>query len=80
MASVPNLVETCELAERHGNRNAALLLGFALRCSSDLEVMEQLHLEHEEDLFLLMAQAHLPLPRLADQATEAMVSDLQQLV
>ena len=82
MASVPNLVETCELAERHGNRNAALLLGFALGCISDLEVMGQLHLEHEEELFLLMAQAqaHLPLPRLADQATEAMVSDLQQLV
>lgn len=79
MASVPNLVETCELAERHGNRNAALLR-FALGRSSDLEVMELLHLEHEEDLFLLMAQAHLPLPRLADQATEAMVSDLQQLV
>lgn len=78
MASVPNLVETCELAERHGNRNAALLLGFALGRSSDLEVMELLHLEHK-DLFLLMAQAHLPLPRLADQATEAMVSDLQQL-
>ena len=80
MASVPNLLETCEPAERHGNRNAALLLGFALGRSSDLEVMEQLHLEHEEDLFLLMAQAHLPLPRLADQATEAMVSDLPQLV
>ncbi|MCT0227028.1 hypothetical protein KQ300_02290 [Synechococcus sp. CS-1331] len=80
MASVPNLVETCELAERDGNRNAALLLGFALGRSSDLEVMEQLHPEHEEDLFLLMAQAHLPLPRLADQATEAMVSELQQLV
>ena len=80
MASVPNLVETCELAERHGNRNAALLLGFALGRSSDLEVMEQLHLEHEEDLFLLMAQAHLPLPRPADQPTEGMVSDLHQLV
>lgn len=80
MASVPNLVETCELAERHGNRNAPLLLGSALGCISDLEVMDQLHLEHEEDLFLLMAQANLPLPRLADQATEAMVSDLQQLV
>jgi len=78
MASVPNLVETCELAERHGNRNAALLLGFALGRRSDLEVMELLHLEHK-DLFLLMAQAQLPLPRLADQATEAMVSDLQQL-
>ena len=82
MASVPNLLETCEPAERHGNRNAALLLGFALGCISDLEVMGQLHLEHEEELFLLMAQAHahLPLPHLADQATEAMVSDLQQLV
>ncbi len=40
MASVPNLVETCELAERHGNRNAALLLGFAFGCISDLEVMD----------------------------------------
>lgn len=80
MASVPNLVERCELAERHGNPNAALLLGFALGGSNNLEVMDQLHLEQEEDLFLLMAQAHLPLPRLADQATEAMVSDLQQLV
>ena len=29
---------------------------------------------------MAQAQAHLPLPRLADQATEAMVSDLQQLV
>ncbi|MCP9913086.1 hypothetical protein KBZ07_06660 [Cyanobium sp. BA20m-14] len=80
MASVPNLVETCELAERHGNRNSSLMLGFALGGSNNLEVMDQLHLEQEEDLFLLMAQAHLPLPRLADQATEAMVSDLQQLV
>ena len=44
MASVPNLLETCEPAERHGNRNAALLLGFALGCISDLEVMGQLHL------------------------------------
>ena len=79
-AELRYLVETCELAERHGNRNAALLLGFALGRSSDLEVMALPHLEHEEDLFLLMAQAHLPLPRLADQATEAMVSDLQQLV
>lgn len=79
-AELRYLVETCELAERHGNRNAALLLGFALGRIGDLEVMEQLHLEHEEDLFLLMAQAHLPLPSLADQATEAMVSDLQQLV
>lgn len=75
-AELRYLVETCELAERHGNRNASLLLAFSLGRISDLEVMEQLNLEQEEDLFLLLTQAHLPMPRLPDQATEAMVSDL----
>jgi hypothetical protein len=79
-AELRYLVETCELAERHGNRNASLLLAFSLGRISDLEVMEQLNLEQEEDLFLLLTQAHLPMPRLPDQATEAMVSDLKQLV
>lgn len=74
-AELRYLVETCELAERHGNRNASLLLAFSLGRISDLEVMEQLNLEQEEDLFLLLTQAHLPMPRLPDQATEAMVSD-----
>lgn len=78
-AELRYLLETCELAELLGNRNAALLLAFSLGRISDLEVMEQLNLEHEEDLFLLLSQAHLPMPRLPDQATEAMVSDLQQL-
>ena len=41
--------------------------------------MEQLHLEHEEDLFLLMAQAHLPMPRLPEEATTAMVAQLEAL-
>ncbi len=79
-AELRYLVETCELADQHGNRNAALLVGFALGRISDLEAMEQLNLEHEEDLFLLMAQAHLPMPHLSDQATDAMVKNLQQLV
>ena len=61
-------------------RNAALLLAFSLGRSSDLQVVEQLNLEHEEDLFLLMAQAHLPMPRLPDQATESMVGHLQKLL
>ncbi|MFM7550764.1 MAG: hypothetical protein ACKO8I_18275, partial [Cyanobacteriota bacterium] len=58
---------------------AAALLAFALGRINDDQVMEQLQLEHEEDLFLLMAQAHLPMPRLTDQATEAMVMELEQL-
>jgi hypothetical protein len=38
-------------------------------------VLDQRQLEHEKDLFLLMAPAHLPLPRLLDQATEAMLQE-----
>jgi hypothetical protein len=66
------MVEPCELA--------LALLAFSLGRISDREVMEQLNVEHEEDLFLLMEQAHLPMPRLPDQATEAMVATLQQLI
>jgi hypothetical protein len=42
--------------------------------------MAQLELEHEEDLFLLMAQAHLPMPRLSEPATAAMVAELEALL
>ena len=73
------LVETCEQAERLGNSNAAVLLAFSLGRLSDEEAMAQLHLEHEEDLFLLMAQAHLPMAHLPEQATAAMVAQLEAL-
>lgn len=78
-AELRYLVDTFEKAEQLGNSTAAALLAFALGRLSDEQVMEQLQLEHEEDLFLLMAQAHLPMPRLSDQATEAMVRELEQL-
>lgn len=78
-AELRYLVDTFEKAEQLGNSTAAALLAFALGRLSDDQVMEQLQLEHEEDLFLLMAQAHLPMPRLTDQATEAMVMELEQL-
>jgi hypothetical protein len=78
-AELRYLVDTFEKAERLGNSTAAALLAFALGRLSDDQVMEQLQLEHEEDLFLLMAQAHLPMPRLSAQATEAMVMELEQL-
>lgn len=78
-AELRYLVDTFEQAERLGNSTATALLAFALGRLSDAQVMDQLQLEHEEDLFLLMAQAHLPLPRLPDPATEAMVQELEQL-
>jgi hypothetical protein len=78
-AELRYLVETCEQAERLGNSNAAVLLAFSLGRLTDEQAMEQLHLEHEEDLFLLMAQAHLPMPHLCEQSTAAMVAQLEAL-
>jgi hypothetical protein len=78
-AELRYLVETCEAAERLGNSNAAALLAFSLGRLSDEQAMEQLNLEQEEDLFLLMAQAHLPMPRLSEEATAAMVAELEAL-
>jgi hypothetical protein len=78
-AELRYLVETCEQAERLGNDNAAVLLAFSLGRISDEQAMEQLRLEHEEDLFLLMAQAHLPMPHLPEQDTAAMVAQLEAL-
>jgi hypothetical protein len=78
-AELSYLVETCEQAESLGNGNAAVLLAFSLGRISDEQAMEYLRLEHEEDLFLLMIQAHLPMPRLSEEATAAMVAQLEAL-
>lgn len=42
--------------------------------------MEILGIDGEEDLFLLMAQAHLPMPRLPESSTQNMVDQLHALV
>jgi len=42
--------------------------------------MESLGLESEEDLFLMMAQARLPMPKLSDSITRGMVDDLNSLI
>ena len=73
------LVETFEAAERSGNQNYKTLLGFSLGRIDDLSAMSALGIDSQEDLFLLMAQAHLPMPRLPDQATQGMVDELHAL-
>ena len=42
--------------------------------------MKALGISSEEDLFLLMAQAHLPMPRLQESTTQDMVDDLNKLL
>jgi hypothetical protein len=41
--------------------------------------MRTLGIDSEEDLFLLMAQAHLPMPRLPESDTRNMVDQLKSL-
>ncbi|HMT92063.1 hypothetical protein [uncultured Thiothrix sp.] len=79
-AELRYLVETFEAAEQANNQNFQLLLDFSLGRSDSSSVLAALNLEHEEDLFLLMAQAHLPMPRLPEKITQAMVSSLTQLM
>jgi len=78
-AELRYLVETFEAAESGGNLNYKILLDFSLGRTSNVEVMNALGITSEEDLFLLMAQARLPMPRLSIAETERMVSELNAL-
>lgn len=72
-------METFEAAEACGNQNFRTLVDFSLGRIDDLAAWAALGIDSEEDLFLLMAQAHLPMPRLPDAATRGMVEELNAL-
>ena len=78
-AELRHLVETFETAESSGNQNFKVLLDFSLGKRSASEAMQTLGIDSEEDLFLLMVQAHLPMPRLPDAVTQDMVNQLKSL-
>lgn len=78
-AQLRYLVETYEAGELAHNENYATLLAFSLGRLDDLIVMQKLGIDSEEDLFLLMAQARLPMPRLPEAETRKMVETLQRL-
>jgi hypothetical protein len=79
-AELRYLVETFEAAESADNHNFKTLLDFSLGRIDDMAAMRMLGIDSEEDLFLLMAQSHLPMPRLAEHKTQAMVAELNALV
>jgi hypothetical protein len=79
-AELRYLVETFEAAEASGNQNFRTLLDFSLGRIQDRKAMEALGIDSGEDLFLLMAQAHLPMPRLPDAETRRMADDLNSLL
>ncbi|MBI5329767.1 MAG: hypothetical protein HZB71_04045 [Betaproteobacteria bacterium] len=74
-----HLVETFEAAEMSGNQNFRVLLDFSLGRADDRATLARLGIGSEEDLFLLMAQAHLPMPRLPEGVTRAMADSLDAL-
>lgn len=78
-AELRYLVETFEAAEAAGNQNYRTLLDFSLGRIDDHAAMDALGIDSEEDLFLLMAQAHLPMPRLPETVTQDMTAGLDAL-
>lgn len=78
-AELRHLVETFEAAETSGNQNFKVLLDFSLGRIAGDEAMRALGVDSEEDIFLLMAQAHLPMPRLPEAVTRRMVDQLKLL-
>lgn len=74
------LVDTFEAAEASSNQNYRTLLDFSLGSTDDLAAMHRLGIDSEEDLFLLMAQAHLPMPRMEQARTQSMVDELNALM
>ena len=78
-AELRHLVETFEAAEISGNQNFRVLLDFSLGRLADDAAMRALGIDNDEDLFLLMAQAHLPMPRLPEAVTRDMVDQLKSL-
>jgi hypothetical protein len=73
------LVENFEAGEASHNDNFATLLDFSLGHLDDRAAMQNLGIDSEEDLFLLMARAHLPMPRLPEAETHDMVRALWEL-
>jgi hypothetical protein len=78
-AELRHLVETFEASDASGNQNFKVLLDFSLGRLASNDAMRALGVDSEEDLFLLMAQGHLPMPRLSDTVTREMVEQLQAL-
>lgn len=74
------LVETFEAAEASGNQNFKTLLDFSLGRIDDQTAINLLGILGSEDLFLLMAQAHLPMPHLSKETTRKMADSLHELV
>jgi hypothetical protein len=65
---------------RQPNHNFKTLLDFSLGHTDDRNTTDALGIDTDEALFLLMAQAHLPMPRLHSTDTLLMAHELGTLL
>jgi len=79
-AQLRYLVETFESAEQLGKENDKVLLDFSLGRITDEQAMRLLLIDSEEDLFLRMAQARLPMPRRPKKEINNMTAALRKLL
>ena len=66
-------------AESSSHQNVISLLDVSLGRLNDLEVKDHLGIDSDEDLFILMAHNHLPMPRLSSDKAQDMVESLNAL-
>ena len=74
-----HLASTFEAAESSSHQNVISLLDVSLGRLNDLEVKDLLDIDSDEDLFILMAHNHLPMPRLSSDKAQDMVESLNAL-
>ena len=74
-----HLILTFEAAESSSHQNVISLLDVSLGRLNDLEVKDHLGIDSDEDLFILMAHNHLPMPRLSSDKTQDVVKSLNAL-
>ena len=74
------MVETFEAAESNNNQNFRTLFDFSMGRIDEADAFLQLGIDSQEDLFLLMTKAHLPMPRINQADTQLMADQLLALV
>ena len=70
------MTSTFEAAESSSHQNVISLLDVSLGRLNDLEVKDPLGIDSDEELFILMAHSHLPMPRLASDKTQYVAESL----
>ncbi|MFI4939850.1 MAG: hypothetical protein ACHP7O_05860 [Burkholderiales bacterium] len=78
-AELRHLVEAFDAAEASGNQSFKSLLDFSWGRADDHSTMVALGIDSQEDLFLLMVLARLPMPRLPKTTMQDMVDCLHAL-